>query len=642
MRQAPPSQTVSRTIDRWRNAHPGKFASEHEIFRHIRRGDRIFISTACGEPQYLVGALMRYVECHPKAFAEAEVFQIWSLGLAPYADERFTYNFRHNSFFVGQSTRDAVNRGLSDYTPIFLSKIPPLIESGRIPIDVALIQVSPPDRAGFCSLGISVDITKVAIEKAALVIAQVNPEMPRVHGDTFVHIDRIDYLIEKEEDLLEFAPMVPDEIAHQAGKYVARIIQDGDTIQVGYGSMPNAIMANIRDKNHLGVHSELLSDSMVDLMMRGVIDNSRKSRDRGKTVASFCMGTKATYEYIDDNPAIAFRTIDYTNHPGVIQSISNLTAVNTALQVDLTGQATAESIGQTFFSGIGGSADFMRSATFAPNGKTILVLRSTAKDEEISRIVPFLDEGVGVTLNRGDIQYVVTEHGIAYIHGKNIRERAMDLIAIAHPKFRPWLIEEAKRLHLIYKDQAFIPGKKGEYPEHLETVRTTPKGVSMRLRPVKISDDPLVKDFFYSLSDRSLRRRFMSMRLDIPHRLRQEFVVIDYTTEMVILACIGSAEREKIVAIGQFIKDPASHTAEVAFAIRDSFQNAGIGTELLAYLTVLAKNEGLHGFTADVLVENRPMMRVFEKMFPSLEKRVEDGTHQLTMRFGEGNEPSGN
>lgn len=626
---------VNTDMEKWKAAHPGKFASENEIFRNIRRGDRIFIGTACGEPQHLVNAMMRYVETHPKAFAEAEVFQIWSLGLAPYADERFTYNFRHNSFFVGESTRSAVNRGLADYTPIFLSKVPPLIESGRIPIDVALIQVSPPDRGGYCSLGISVDITKIAMDKATLVIAQVNPRMPRVHGDTFVHIDRIDYLIEHEEDLLEFAPVVPDEIAHEAGKYVARIVQDGDTIQVGYGSMPNAIMANIMDKNNLGVHSELLSDSMVELIRTGVIDNSRKSRDRGKTVASFCMGTKKTYDFIDDNPAIAFRTIDYTNHPRVISSIANLTSINAALQVDLTGQATAESIGDTFFSGIGGSADFMRSATFAPNGKTVLVLRSATKDEEISRIVPFLDAGVGVTLNRGDIQYVVTEYGIAYIHGKNIRERAMDLIAIAHPKFQPWLIEEAKKRRLIYKDQAFIPGKKGEYPEHIEAMRTTSRNVSILLRPVKISDEPLIKDFFYSLSDRSLYRRFMSMRMDIPHQLRQEFTVIDYTMEMMILACVGGAKQEKVVAVGQYIKEPASHAAEVAFAVRDDHQNSGIGTELLSFLTVLAKNDGLHGFTADVLVENRPMLRVFTKQFPNLQKTVEEGSYLLTMRFGE-------
>jgi acyl-CoA hydrolase/GNAT superfamily N-acetyltransferase len=627
-----------RHLKKWKETCPGKFAEEEEIFSHIRRGDKIFISTACGEPQYLVVALMKYVETHPKAFAETEIFHVWTLGVAPYTDEKFTYNFRHNSFFVGNNTRGAVNRGLADYTPIFLSKVPGLLSTGRIPIDIALIQTSLPDRNGYMSLGISVDITKAAIEHASLVIAQANPRMPRVHGDTFVHIDDIDYIIDHEEPLLEFNPPVEDEIAQQIGKYVARLVQDGDTLQVGYGSMPNAILSNLSGKKHLGIHSELLTDTMTDLIRQGVIDNSRKNIDHGKTVAAFCMGTEETYRYIDDNPTIDFRTIDYTNHPRVISSINNMTSINAALQLDLTGQATAESIGNTFFSGIGGSADFMRATTFAPGGKTILVLKSTAKGDTVSRIVPFLDSGAGVTLNRGDIYYVVTEYGIAYIHGKNIRERAMDLIAIAHPKFRPWLIEEAKRLNLIYRDQAFIPGKKGEYPEHLESVRTTGKGVSIMFRPVKINDESLIKDFFYSLSDKSLQRRFMSMRKDIPHKMRQDFVVIDYTREMVILACTRDGDREEVVGIGQFIKEESAHAAEVAFAVRDDFQNKGIGYELLSYLTILAKNEGLHGFTADVLAENRPMLHVFEKTFPDLHRKIEDNVYNLTMRFGETNE----
>ncbi len=627
-----------RYLKKWKEKYPEKFASEEDIFRRIRRGDRIFISTACGEPQYLVTALMKYVEANPKAFAETEVFHVWTLGVAPYADEKFTYNFRHNSFFVGNNTRDAVNRGMADYTPIFLSKVPGLIRTGRIPIDIALIQTSLPDRNGYVSLGISVDITKQAIEKASLVIAQANPRMPRVHGDTFIHIDEIDYIIDHDEPLLEFDPPVEDEAARQIGKYVSSIVRDGDTLQVGYGSMPNAILASLSGKKHLGIHSELLTDTMAELIRQGVIDNSRKNIDHGKTVASFCMGKEATYRFIDDNPTVDFRTIDYTNHPSVISSINNMTSINAALQLDLTGQATAESIGNTFFSGIGGSADFMRATPFAPGGKTILVLKSTAKDDTVSRIVPFLDSGAGVTLNRGDIYYVVTEFGIAYIHGKNIRERAMDLIAIAHPRFRPWLIEEAKELNLIYRDQAFIPGKEGEYPEHLESVRTTSKGVSVLFRPVKINDESLVKDFFYSLSDKSLQRRFMSMRKDIPHSMRQNFVVIDYTREIVILAFDTEEGKEEVLGIGQFIRDEETHSAEVAFAVRDGHQNRGIGFELLSYLTLLAKNEGLHGFTADVLAENRPMVHVLEKMFPGLTKTIEDGVYNLTMMFGEGNE----
>ncbi|PKL39993.1 MAG: acetyl-CoA hydrolase [Spirochaetae bacterium HGW-Spirochaetae-1] len=624
-----------RWLDKWKNKYPEKFAPEEDIFSNIHRGDRIFISTACGEPQYLIKALSNYVDSNPKAFAETEVMHVWSLGVAPYSDEKFSYNFRHNSFFVADATRDSVNAGMADYTPIFLSNIPGLINSGRITIDVALIQTSPPDEHGLVSLGISVDITKSAIENARIIIAQINENMPRVHGDTFLDMRAIDYIVPFDEELLEYNPRVPGDVAQEIGRYVSKLINDGDTIQLGYGSLPNAILNNLAVKKNLGVHSELLTDSMVELIQQGVINNSRKSLNRGKTVASFCMASRKTYEFLNDNPLIEFRPIDYTNNPLNIAQLDNMTAINAALQIDLTGQSTSESINSTFYSGIGGHADFMRGAILAPGGKTILVLQSTARNGEVSRIVPFLDSGAGVTLNRGDIRYVVTEFGIAYIHGKNIRERAMDLIAIAHPKFRPWLIDEAKRLRIIYHDQAFIPGKKGEYPEHLETIRTTRSGMQINLRPVKMNDEPLIKDFFYALSDKSLQRRFMTIRRDVPHKMRQEFVIIDYTIEMTILATLESAGKEIVVGLGQTINEEHTHTAEVAFAVRDDFQNNGIGTELLNYLTVLAKKEGLLGFTADVLTENRPMLHVFENHFPALEKKIEDGVYNLTMRFME-------
>ncbi len=631
-------EVKKKLIDQWKNEFPDKFADENKIFSNVHRGDRIFISTACGEPQYLVNALVRYVESNPKAVAEAEVMHVWTLGVAPYTDQKFTYNFRHNSFFVGKNTRESVNEGLSDYTPIFLSRIPDQFKKGMIPIDVAMIQVSPPDSNGFVSLGISVDICKSAVDNARLIIAQINPNMPRVHGDSFIHLRDIDYCVVYEEDLLQFETSVPSEIAHQIGKYVSRIVNDGDTIQIGYGSMPNAILQEMMDKKNLGIHTELLSDSMVDLINAGVIDNTKKGIDRGKTVAAFCMGMKKTYDFLDDNPSIAFRDISYTNNPLIIAQQSNMTAINACLEIDLTGQATAESIGSTFFSGIGGQADFMRGAILSPGGKTILVLQSTAQDGEVSRIVPLLAEGTGVTLNRGDIHYVVTEYGIAYIHGKNIRERAMDLIAIAHPKFREQLIKDAKKLNIIYRDQAFIPGKKGEYPEHLESVRTTKKGLTIFLRPVRINDEPLIKDFFYDLSDQSIERRFMSRRKDVPHRMRQEFVVIDYTKELVILACVEDEEKEILVGIGQVIKDDRNFMGEVAFTVRDDYQNQGIGSELLEYLTFLSKREGLQGFTAEVLTENRPMLHVFEKAGFEMQKRVEQGVYELIMRFGESDE----
>jgi acyl-CoA hydrolase/RimJ/RimL family protein N-acetyltransferase len=522
---------------------------------------------------------------------------------------------------------------MADYTPIFLSRVPDLFYRGMVPINVALVQTSPPDAHGYMSLGVSVDIVKAAVEKASIVIAQINNHMPRVHGDGFINIENVDFIICHDEPLLEYEAVLPDEVAQQIGKYVARIVQDGDTIQVGYGSLPNAILANFSEKNNLGVHSELLTDGMVELIKKGVIDNSRKTLNRGKTVATFCMGHQKTYEYIHDNPAIEFRTIDYTNNPLTISRQQNMTAINAALEIDLTGQATAESLGKTFYSGVGGQADFMRGAVLAPGGKTILAIQSTAEWGKVSRIVPFLREGAGVTLMRGDIHYVVSEYGIAYLHGKNIRERAMELISIAHPQFRPWLIEKAKQANLIYRDQAFIPGKKGEYPEHLETYRTTSEGFSLLLRPVKISDEPLLKDFFNFLSDQSLYRRFISVRKDTPHERLQEFVVIDYTKEMVILATIKDAEVEKVVGVGQYGINETNHTAEVALVVRDEDQNKGVGLELLSYLTYLAKREGLLGFTAEVLVENKSMLHLFEKMGFDIQKRNEQGVYELQMAF---------
>ncbi len=483
------------------------------------------------------------------------------------------------------------------------------------------------------SLGVSVDIVKAAAERASLVIAQVNSNMPRVHGDGFIHIEDVNFIVPHDEPLLEYVSGADSDISQQIGKYVSRLIRDGETIQVGYGSIPNAILSNLYEKKHLGVHTELLTDGIVTLMKKRVIDNTKKTIHPGKTVAAFCMGKKETYEYIHDNPAIEFRTIDYTNNPLVIAQHHGMTAINTALEIDLTGQATAESIGKLFYSGVGGQADFMRGAVLSPYGKTILAMRSTAKSGALSRIVPFLKEGAGVTLHRGDVQYVVTEYGIAYLQGKNVRERAMELIAISHPKFRPWLVEEAKKLNLIYKDQAFIAGEKGEYPEALETHRTTKQGVEVLLRPVRMSDEPLLKDFFYSLSDKSLHRRFLSVREDMPHERLQGFVAIDYTQEMVILAVIQKEEKEVIVGVGQFGIYQTLHTAEVAFAVRDDYQNKGIGTELLSYLTLLAKKQGLLGFYAEVLAENRPMLHLFEKMGFDIKKRREEGVYELEMAF---------
>lgn len=628
------SEESIKNIDSVRDSCPAKFTSAEVAFKSIRRGCRIFISTGCGEPQHLVDELIKYAQRNPKTVCDAEVYHVWTMGVAPYTQEKFKNNFRHNSFFIGVNTRSAVNQGLADFTPISLSAVPKLFRNGVVPIDVALIQTSPPDSHGYMSLGVSVDIVKAAVEAAGVVIAQVNANMPRIHGDAFIHCGDIDFIVPFDEPLLEYDLKVSDDIVERIGDYVSRLVRDGDTLQVGYGSIPNAILKSLSDKKHLGIHTELLTDGIVSLLEKGVIDNSNKTINRGKTIATFCMGKRSTYQYIDDNPAIEFKTIDYTNNSLIIAQHRNMTAINSALMVDLTGQSSAESIGRTFFSGIGGQADFMRGTILSPNGKTILTLQSTAESGTVSRIVPFLPEGTGVTLNRSDIHYVVTEFGIAYLHGKNVRERAMSLISIAHPKFREWLIEEARKENLIFRDQKFIPGYGGIYPEEFELTGFTRDNLEILIRPVKISDEPLLKEFFYALSDKSLYRRFMSSRTDMHHDRLQDFCVIDYTKEMVILAVVQIEEKKEIVAgVGQYAVDQRIHTAEGAVVVRDDFQNKGVASEIIKRMTQLARRQGLLGMSAELLVENAPVQNLIDKLGYEVEKWHEDGIVKVKTSF---------
>ncbi|MEN6622468.1 MAG: GNAT family N-acetyltransferase [Smithella sp.] len=619
-------------LEELKKAYPEKFGSEKTIFGHIKLGDRMFVHTACGEPQYLLKALVAYIEAFPKAFLDAELFQVVSLGVGPYNAAKYQRNFRNNSFFISENTRDAINSGAADYTPAFMSEVPGLFSRGLVPVDVALIQTSLPDHYGYVSLGVSVDIVKAAIQKAKLVIAQINSYMPRVHGDGFINVKDIYFIIPHDEPILEYSPKVKGEVVQKIGEYVARLVQDGDTIQVGYGSIPDAILLHLKGKKNLGVHTEMISDGTIELIKSGVVNNSQKTINRGKTIASFCMGKRGTYEYINDNPLIELRTVDYTNNPLIIAQHARMTAINSALEIDLTGQATAESIGSLFYSGVGGQIDFVRGTVLSPGGKCILVLQSTAMDGEVSRISPSLKEGTAITLHRGEIHYVVTEYGIAYLNGKSIRERAMALIAIAHPKFRPWLIKEAKKRHLIYSDQAFIPGKAGEYPEDLETRRNLKNGEEIYFRPVKISDEPLLKEFFYSLSPQTMFRRFVSTRRDMPHERLQEFVIINNAEEVSIQAIIHDDPREELVGIGRYYLDENTHTGEVAFTVKDSFHNRGIGTELLDYLIFLGKKRGLMGFVAEVLAENKPMLHVLTKAGFYI-VRTENSMHFMKKEF---------
>lgn len=426
-----------------------KLMTAEEAVSVVRSGDRVYIHSGCAEPERLVQALIR----RRQELYDVEIVHLLTLGNADYVLPEMESHFRHNAFFIGANVREAVNSGRADFTPIFLSEISSLFVSGQLPIDVCLIQVSPPDAHGYCSLGVAVECTKTAAQYARTVIAEINPQMPRVHGDSFIHLNRIDILVESDAPLLELPSSPVTEEQLQIAKHVAGLIEDGSTLQMGIGGIPDAVWSFLEGHRNLGVHTEMFSDRIIPLIESGAINCERKTLHPGKVVASFVLGTKKIFDFIGNNPAIEFYTSEHVNDPFVISQNAQMVAINSALQIDLTGQVCADSMGNYLYSGIGGQIDFIRGAARSRGGKPIIAMPSTAKGGTLSRIVPNLYPGSGVVTSRGDVHYVVTEYGVAYLHGKNIRERAEALIGIAHPQFQNELYESAcKQKYLISRE----------------------------------------------------------------------------------------------------------------------------------------------------------------------------------------------
>ena len=621
-------------VGNWRKCYSERLMSARDALLKMRSGSRVFLSPGCGEPQHLLNELVR-LGGSDQRLNDVEIVHMLTVGSAPHAKKRYDRNFRHNSLFVGPGVRSAVAEGVADYTPIFLSEIPALFTSGRMPLDAALIQVTPPDNFGFCSLGVSVEAVKAAAESAELVIAQVNPQMPRTLGDSFVHVEELDVIVEYDEPILEVQPPEPDDVARAIARHATRLVENGSTIQIGIGEVPNAVLYGLADKKDLGVHTEMFSDGLIDLIEAGVVNNSRKTFHPGKILATFCIGTRRLYDYIDNNPMFEFRPVDYNSSPINIARNEKMVAINTALQVDITGQVCADSLGYQIYSGIGGQADFIRGAALAPQGKPIIVLPSTARDGTVSRIVPHLTEGAGVVTTRGDVHYVVTEYGVAYLHGKSLRERAIAIIQIAHPRYREQLLAEAKAKRYLFEDQ-IIP--EGAYPVEMEH---TEKFAELELffRPVKASDERLFQEYLYKLSERSVYLRFFQIRKDFPHELAQEMVAVDYEQNLGIVGTLGTSDTAPIVAAGHWMLNFDKNMAEVAFSVADRFQRRGIGTHLLHFLMRIARERGIRGFSADVIAGNTGMLRIFQNSGCILHTEYDSGEISLSFRFDEKAEP---
>jgi len=423
----------------WKSDYDAKRTSAANAMKCVASGARVVFAHACGEPLELVDALV----ARAAELEHVEIDHMVAMGKGEYCRPEFAASFFHKSLFVGASSREAVKDGRADYIPVFFSEIPKLFCEGYLPPDVALIHVSPPDRHGFCSFGISVDYTKPAAQVAKTVVAQVNPNMPRTHGDSFIHVSEIDVIVESEQPLIELQPPRIGPVEDAIGKHIAGLVDDGSCLQLGIGGIPDAVLAFLHDKNDLGIHSEMFSEGVVDLYNEGVITNANKTVYCGKMAATFLMGTRRLYDFVDDNPAVNMFPVNVINDPYLIGQNDRVVAINSAIQVDLMGQVVADSMGAVQFTGIGGQVDFVRGAARSRDGKAIIALPSTAKKGAVSRLVAALSPGTAVTTMRADVDYIVTEHGVAHLRGRGLRERAEALIEIADPAFRDQIREEA-------------------------------------------------------------------------------------------------------------------------------------------------------------------------------------------------------
>ncbi len=615
----------------WRRVYEKRKFSAKKALTVVRRGQRVFVGSACAEPRGLVSALLdRADELH-----DVEILHFVNLGEAPYLDMRYQRRFRHNAFFVGPASRQSVNDGRSDYTPVFMHQVPALFAQGKVPLDVALIQVSPPDDHGYVSLGIGVDVVRAAAEHSRVVIAQVNVNMPRTLGNSFLRVDAIDMFVERDEPLLEFTYPEPGEVTDAIAKNAARLIEDRDCLHIGYGQTPYHVLRHLGDRRDLGMHTEVVSDAVRDLIEAGVITGKYKTYLPGRVVCSFAIGSAGMYRYVNLNPNFLFLPSQQVYDPMIIAQNPNVVSIGSALEVDISGQVSSESLGFSFYSGIGGRLDFMRGAAMSKGGKPIVVLPSTNKAGDKSRIVHRLSAGAGVVATRGDVHYIVTEYGIADLHGRTMRERAMALINIAHPKFRDELLAQAKEHAYVYPDQILLHAEQNLYPKWAEAEEKMRDGTPITIRPIQPTDEVAVQKFFYSHSEETVYNRYFRPVRALPHVTAQGLVNLDYDEDMALVATTGHIGREEIVGIGRYVRDSEGDLAEVAYTVHDQYQGQGLGSILQDHLTAYARRKGVGGFWAVSFGSNKAMLKVFGKLGEYSKKVIEPGVWRVAVRFGE-------
>ena len=614
----------------WADSYVQKRCTAEDAIGRIRPGRRVFIGSSCGEPQHLVKTLSEATAW----FTDLEIVRLMSLETAPLsliADRTSDERLSIRSFYMGSAKSSQLADKARFLTPVNLSAVPRLFNSRRLPIHVALIQATPPDDFGWMSLGVSVDITLAAATTAELVIVQVNPEMPRVLGNSFIHVDDVHLVVEKQEPILT-PPTVPEsEAADTISRLISRLIEDGSTLQISPGTAPKATLMTLADKNDLGVHTQFMTDEIMHLFARGVITNRKKGVNDRKMVASSAIGSPSLYEFINDNPAIEFHPSDYVNNTGVIAAHNKMVSLSVAMAMDLTGQVAADALELNHFSGVTGMLDFVRGAFQSEGGRSIIMLPATAGSGQKSRIVPTLGD-TAVVVPRGDVHYVATEFGVVNLFGKSLQERAMAMISIAHPDFRDELLHAAKQMNLIGARRELKGSLHGVYPLRLEETLEI-EGETVTIRPAKPVDERRIQEHFYSLDKSDIVSRFFHEKASFVYDEVAEVSQVDYIRNLTILAVVGEFGFGKVVGIGEYLLDPACNLAEVAFSVSGPWQGKGLGKRLMKKLYEGARDNGIAGFTAYTASDNRGMIALFNNLPVNTVAGEEDGMAVLSCRF---------
>jgi acyl-CoA hydrolase/RimJ/RimL family protein N-acetyltransferase len=603
-----------------------KLVSAERAVAAIRAGSRIYIGTGCAAPR----TLLTQLEAMEPGPADLEFVSFVTTSALPQVEGSPRTRYRHRAFFVGSDVRCLAGSGQLDYVPISLEEVPRLLTSGRLPIDVALLQVSPPDARGFVSLGVSVDLAPAILSVARTVIAEVNPAMPRTHGESLVHLNRFDALVKVDVPVAEYLHPKIGEIAERVARYIASIIEDGSTLQIGLGRVPNEALRHLRDRRDLGIHSDVITDGVVDLVEAGVVTGRCKTRHRDRIVASYCLGTRRLYDFVDDNPLIQLLPIDEVCHPGEVARQSRMVSITQAFAIDLTGQVCVDQFQGEFYGGVSTQVGFIRGAARSPGGKPIVCLSSTT-DDGASRIKPLLEAGDGVGIARSDVHYVITEYGIAYLFGKSIGERAVALIEVAHPRWREGLLTAAKQLGYVRSDQ-YLASQAG-YPVHEERIVTLKNGAKVMIRPARAADAGALQGLFHRLSPDDVYTRFFRRVRSLSNRELQTLCNVNHETEVAFLAVTGPRESEEVIGSACYFLSPTTNLAEVAFMVSPEWQGAGLGTTLQARLQEYAISRGVRGFVSEILPGNTSMLRLAARAEGTMTtSRDEDAVH-VTVLF---------